>query len=250
MSVFDRYARYYDAVYADKDYAAECDVIEHVVDSERGPGPWRMLDAGCGTGRHAIELARRGHEVTGVDRSASMLAVAERGPGVRYRHGDLRDLELGETFDAALCLFAVLSYQLTDGDVAASFRSLRRHLDAGGVLVCDCWHAPAVLTIGPTARVKHGQSGRCRVVRTATPRGVDEAARTNTTRYTVQVFDAGGRLVDEIVEDHTVRFFDPGEVEGCAAVAGFEVVQTFADWKPSVPLHDRAWTAVIVACAT
>jgi hypothetical protein len=56
-------------------------------------------------------------------------------------------------------------------------------------------------------------------------------------------------VLDEVVEDHTVRFFDPGEVEEFAGAAGFDVVQTFADWDPKVPLHDQAWSAVMVARA-
>ncbi len=59
-----------------------------------------MLDAGCGTGRVAAELARRGVEVVGVDRDPSMIATARRlAPGVEFHVADVADADLGGTFD-------------------------------------------------------------------------------------------------------------------------------------------------------
>ena len=69
-AVFGRdYADVYDAIYGAKDYAGEADLIERMLARHRVPRPCRVLDIGCGTGRHAFALARRGYEVTGIDRS-------------------------------------------------------------------------------------------------------------------------------------------------------------------------------------
>src|SRR5467141_4769442 len=71
--------------------------------------PQRILDLPCGQGRHAIELARRGYVVTGVDLSPFMLKVAEEraqaeGVRVRWLAGDMRDVIAGGTFDVVLNL--------------------------------------------------------------------------------------------------------------------------------------------------
>jgi SAM-dependent methyltransferase len=68
-----------------------------------------ILDVGCGTGRHTIELARRGYKVTGVDISAGMLAEAERaakraGVKVELVRTDATDFKSAKEFDAAICL--------------------------------------------------------------------------------------------------------------------------------------------------
>lgn len=68
-----------------------------------------FLDVGCGTGRHAIELAKRGHRVTGIDQSAGMLQVARakaRREGVEpeFIQADARDFTLDRQFDYAICL--------------------------------------------------------------------------------------------------------------------------------------------------
>lgn len=66
-------------------------------------GPRSVLDAGCGTGRVAVELARHGVAVVGVDADRSMLAEARRrGPGLAWVEADLATLELGRTFDVVV----------------------------------------------------------------------------------------------------------------------------------------------------
>lgn len=65
--------------------------------------PKSVLDAGCGTGRVAIELARHGVEVVGADRDQSMLAHArELAPGITWVRSDLAELDLGRKFDVVV----------------------------------------------------------------------------------------------------------------------------------------------------
>ncbi|MFC2046631.1 class I SAM-dependent DNA methyltransferase [Chloroflexota bacterium] len=125
------YADQYDLLYADKDYEAECDLLVQVF-QRYGNGPIRtILDLGCGTGNHAFPLAKRGYQVTGVDRSVDMLAQAERKANetpvvAGYHHpafhqGDVRKLDWGQQFDAVLVMFTVLGYQLTNDHVLSVF---------------------------------------------------------------------------------------------------------------------------------
>jgi len=100
-------------------------------------GPTRVLDAGCGTGRVAIELDRRGHQVVGIDLDPDMLAVArEKAPQLTWHQVDLADpgLELGQTFDLIVLAGNVLIFVSpgTEGQVIAG---LARHLGPGGRLV-------------------------------------------------------------------------------------------------------------------
>jgi len=68
-----------------------------------------ILDVGCGTGRHSVELAKRGYTVTGLDLSAEMLAQADRGAKaagvkVNWVHSDAKRFSLPEKYDAVICL--------------------------------------------------------------------------------------------------------------------------------------------------
>ena len=95
----------------------------------------RVLDAGCGTGRVARELARRGYDVAGVDNDTSMLDVARReAPDLRWVDADLAALGLGEQFDVVVMAGNVVVFVApgTEGDVV---RRCAEHLAPGGLLV-------------------------------------------------------------------------------------------------------------------
>lgn len=94
----------------------------------------RVLDAGCGTGRVAVELARRGHDVAGADNDVSMLEVARRSAGVRWYDADLATLDLPERFDLVVAAGNVVVF-LAEGTEQEVLRRLAAHLVPGGLLV-------------------------------------------------------------------------------------------------------------------
>jgi SAM-dependent methyltransferase len=99
------------------------------------PLPDSVLDAGCGTGRVAIEIARRGLEVVGVDVDASMLAAARNtAPDLEWIEHDLATLDLGRTFDAVLMAGNVPLFTPA-GTHAALVAGCARHVATSGVLI-------------------------------------------------------------------------------------------------------------------
>ncbi|HTX63370.1 MAG TPA: class I SAM-dependent methyltransferase [Acidimicrobiales bacterium] len=97
--------------------------------------PASVLDAGCGTGRVAIELARRGMDVVGVDLDPAMLGAARRkAPTLTWVHADLSTLELGRSFDVVVMAGNVLLF-VAPGSETAVVERLGAHLVPGGVLV-------------------------------------------------------------------------------------------------------------------
>lgn len=97
--------------------------------------PGSVLDAGCGTGRVARELARRDIDVVGVDVDASMLATARRSsPELRWELADLTSVDLGRRFDLVLMAGNVPLFT-PDGTRTALVAGCAHHLAADGVLV-------------------------------------------------------------------------------------------------------------------
>src|SRR4029077_16737023 len=93
------YADVYNLLYGNKDYAAECDLIEGLLRRYSNGSISSVLDLGCGTGNHVFPMSRHGYEVVGVERSQNMLALAQRklaenrnGGNVRFEHGDIRNV--------------------------------------------------------------------------------------------------------------------------------------------------------------
>ncbi|WP_334142770.1 class I SAM-dependent methyltransferase [Rhabdothermincola sp.] len=97
--------------------------------------PRSVLDAGCGTGRVAIELHRRGVEVVGADRDPSMLAVArERAPEIEWVLADLASLELSRAFDVVVLAGNVPLFT-APGTEASLVAGCARHVRDGGWMV-------------------------------------------------------------------------------------------------------------------
>ena len=92
-----------------------------------------VLDAGCGTGRVAVELAARGYDVVGVDSDRSMLAVARQHP-LTWVEADLATLDLGRTFDLIVCAGNVMVF-LAAGTEAGVLAALDRVVVPGGRVV-------------------------------------------------------------------------------------------------------------------
>lgn len=113
-------------------------------------GPRRLasvLDAGCGTGRVAVELARRGVDVVGVDVDGSMLAKARaKAPDLPWVEADLATLDLGRRFDVVVLAGNVMIFVQpgAEGDVVAA---MARHLEAGGALVAGFQLQPGRLDL-------------------------------------------------------------------------------------------------------
>ncbi len=97
--------------------------------------PSSVLDAGCGTGRVGIELARRGIEVVGTDLDADMLSYArKKAPQIDWIHSDLVHLDLGRVFDVVALAGNVIPY-VEPPDRPAAVAGAARHVAIGGYLI-------------------------------------------------------------------------------------------------------------------
>lgn len=113
-----------------------------------GFSPVSALDAGCGTGRVAIEMARRGVDVVGVDADPEMVDAARRkAPELPWRLADLAGLDLGRRFDVVVLAGNVVPY-VTPGSRTAAVARCAQHLTVGGRMVAGFtlrpdWPTPA-----------------------------------------------------------------------------------------------------------
>lgn len=253
MSVFNSlYAGQYDQLYAEKSYAAECDLVEEAARRHLAEVPATVLDVGCGTGAHAIELASRGYRVTGVDLSQPMLDRAAQKAHLldtarrpAFLRGDARDFSTGQTHDLAIMMFAVVGYLTTNDDVLAGLRNVRRHLKPGALFVCDFWYGPSVLSMRPTDRVRVLETDEGRVIRAAsTTLDVEH----HTADVTFKLWSLhGDHLTGETVETHRMRYFFPQEFALFLQQAGFVPCSMTAFPSLDGPLTDQTWNALVVA---
>jgi SAM-dependent methyltransferase len=236
MEVFGNYARYYNLLYQDKDYAAEAKFIHQLLKTH-APTTQSILELGCGTGKHAALLAELGYEVYGVDLSAQMLEQAEKrlptlNPEVasklEFSQGDVRTVRVDRQFDAVISLFHVFSYQTTNQDLQAAFATAKAHLKPGGVLIFDCWYGPAVLSDRPTVRVKRLEDEEIIVTRIAEPviYPNDNLVDVN---YQVFIKNKATGTVEEVQELHKMRYLFKPEIDALFSQNKFECL-TLGEW--------------------
>lgn len=219
MQVFANYARYYNLLYRDKDYAAEAQFVHQLLQTH-APGTKSLLELGCGTGTHAALLAAEGYEIYGVDLSADMLKQAEKrllnlqpevASKLKFSQGDIRTVRLDRKFDAVISLFHVFSYQTTNQDLQAAFETAKTHLKPGGTLIFDCWYGPAVLSDRPTVRVKRLEDEKIIVTRIAEP-VLHPNENLVDVNYQVFVKTKDSGVVEELQETHTMRYLFKPEI--------------------------------------
>jgi SAM-dependent methyltransferase len=247
------YADAYDAIYRDKNYVGEVDLIERILVRHGLDGPKRLLDLGCGTGNHALPLAQRGYTVVGVDRSPAMLAQARAKTSaahvgsVVFQEGDIRDVDLGERFDAVLMMFTVLGYQLEDADLMAALATVRRHLDRGGLFIFDVWHGPAVLADRPGEREVNVTQGSARI-RRKSHAVLDALRHLCRVCFELERIDADGQA-ERWQEEHTVRYYSSQELESALGQNDLELLRLRSFPDDEAPADERAWNVIGVAQA-
>ena len=146
--MFTKSARYYDALYAFKDYGAAAAALRaHVRD--RHANAASLLDVGCGTGRHLQEL-HGDYQVEGLDLSPELLQVARDrlGPDVPLHQADMADFALGRRFDVVTCLFSAVAYVRTHENLRRAVRCMADHLNPGGLLLIEPWFSPERYWVG------------------------------------------------------------------------------------------------------
>lgn len=105
-ALFENYGKKYDGEVFTQGTVGECDFIEQEIGQNKS---LKIIDVGCGTGRHSIELTKRGYNVTGVDLSESQLKRAkekaqEAGLTINFQKQDARNLPFNGEFDLAIML--------------------------------------------------------------------------------------------------------------------------------------------------
>ena len=149
MPAYAEFAGFYDQIMGDRsvDVARVRSYITRYCPAARS-----LLELGCGTGAMLAGLAS-GLEVTGVDRSPEMLAVAARtAPAARLVQGDMTAFSLGARFDVVICVFDTLNHLPRLADWRQMFDRVHEHLADGGLFVFDVnttqrlrrlWQGPA-----------------------------------------------------------------------------------------------------------
>lgn len=143
MEIYERYAEVYDRV-GQPGFSLRMAKFTLGLLERAGLEDLCVLDLACGTGAAALQFARAGHRVTGVDASTAMLAQARRKAGsleeslpVTFLEQDLRSFHVDGPVDLVTCFYDSLNYLLHPDELQEVFVRVAGVLAPGGLLVCD-----------------------------------------------------------------------------------------------------------------
>jgi len=144
--MFSKSSSLYDIIYASGDPARTAEqvhmLIQRIRKGEERPAQDRgttLLDVACGTGNH-IHWLRQHYTVEGLDLDPNMLEI-DRGkePDVVFHQADMASFDLGRRFDAIVCLGSSIGAVKTLPRLRRALRTMRRHLQPGGVVLIEPW---------------------------------------------------------------------------------------------------------------
>jgi SAM-dependent methyltransferase len=252
MSVFCHYANYYDLLYKDKDYEAEANHVDEILQRYL-PGNQSILELGCGTGAHAEHLIKKGYDIHGVDVSEAMLARAEENKNkldpflsghLSFSIGDIRNVRLKNTYDAAISLFHVISYLPENDDIQAVLSTVKSQVRKGGIFLFDCWYGPAVLNQKPEVREKQFEDDRYKIIRRAEPKMIANANIVEV-NYQLLAEDKENGRVEKIEETHRMRYLFKPEIEIFFSSAGIQFVDFF-EWMTGREPGLDSWSVCFI----
>lgn len=248
MEVFQNYAYYYNAFYQDKDYKAEALQVDALL-KKYGNGITALLNLGCGTGRHDLELSQLGYDCVGIDMSPLMIDIARNNTkgkkNIHFDVADIRGYEPQKAYDAVISLFHVMSYQNSNEDILSAFQTARKALDKEGLFLFDAWYGPGVLSDKPVVRVKEIEDEKHRLIRIARPVMHDRDNVVDVC-YEVLVIDKESGKTRTINEVHHMRYFFRPEIEFLLKEAGFELIENL-DCRTLKETSYESWTSFFLA---
>jgi SAM-dependent methyltransferase len=224
---FKIYSQYYDLLYNDKDYQAEVDYIYKLIEAYAGVKVNSILDLGSGTGKHGRLLAQKGLNVTGVEKSSEMVAIANKQHCANFISyvGDITDFSLKNKFCAVTSLFHVISYIGTNDRLDKLFSNVHDHLNQEGLFIFDVWYSPAVYSLKPETRIKRIVSENIELTRIAEP-VLHHNKNIVDVNYHIFIKDIISGQIQDFTELHPMRHFSIPEVSYLADRHNYEILQT------------------------
>lgn len=251
MKSFERYSHYYDLIYQDKDYKAECDFVKDIFSQYSKEPVTKILDVGCGTGGHALLLAQSDYHVTGIDLSQTMIdrakTKAKTKLQVDFHTVNICSMDLGKKFDACISMFAAMGYITENSNIKTALMNIRKHLNNGSLFIFDFWNGLAVLRVLPSTKVKVVEDKGIKLIRIGVPE-LDAFHHTCQVKYHL-IISKNNRLVDEIEETHNMRFYFPQEIIYYLQDANFEVLEICPFLELGGNVDENTWNITTIARA-
>ena len=244
----EKYSKNYDQFYKKKDYIKECDYLENLF-KKYNQDIKSILDIGCGTGGHLIELKKRGYEVTGIDKSQHMLDIAKEKMEKDHIRcelycSDITNFNIDRRFDVVISMFTVMGYMNTNEKLSKACKNIFNHINSNGNFIFDVWYGPGVLMEPPQKISRSEVLNNKKFIRHTVP-------QLDTKNHTVKVNynfleKENGKINFSEHEIHIVRYFFPQEISDILKKTGFDRTDCYPFMSLENNLTSSDWNMTVV----
>lgn len=241
------YARYYDVLYGDKDYAAETAYFEKFLRKHGVKPGSHVLSFGAGTLNHEQYLASKGYIVHGVELSADMVRQAKEKlrtlslDTVSIEQGDMRSYRPRRTYDAVLIPFNVVSYCADLKEFDATIMAASAALRPGGILAFDCWNGAVMMKDPPRdawSRIPLRDGSLYKLVH-ASP-----VTRRATFTRSLELVALTHGVAETYREDHVLAGWTPAQIRAVFARRKIKLAGLY-EWMTTKPAGKR-WAMMVI----
>ena len=213
---------YYHLLYSNRNALEAQEFIDYLLDFLQPPSQARMLDIACGRGRHAIYLAKKGFQVTGIDLSPQSIDLAkqEESENLDFYIADMRKIFRINYYDYVFNFFTSFGYFFKEDDHLKSIQSISKGLKPNGYVIIDFFNSHYVIDRLITSQIKEVDGTTFHI----TKRIDEQFIRKEIT------FDNHGTK-ESITE--RVRLFKLEDFQRMFSQSGLHILNTFGDYKLS-----------------
>lgn len=230
--------KYYDVLYSGKNYRTEADYVFKAAKKHARVPVKKVLEIGCGTGNHSLELAKSGITLTAIDTDAHMLAraIEKNKPGsIRFLHTPVEKLH-EKNFGLVLALFNVITYLPDTGALLSFFNGVNKRMKKGGLFIFDCWNGLAALADPPGSKIIHKFSNDEKIYCRITNK-TDLWKQKTILSYNIEIKNRKTKKTSKGIFSFAQTLWTPRQIEDCLSLCNFSIIkcnQFFSD-KPAGP---------------
>jgi len=227
-------AFWYDKLYAgSEDIGSELNFLRKIFKKYKIK---KILDVGCGTGRHTIELKKLGYSVEGIDLSKPLIEYArEKAKKQRLKMNfyvrDMRNFNLDRKYDAVIILFSTFLYMASNKDAISALQQVNKHLKRGGIVLIDVFYGYNRLVRGFKKRIVNTVKKDNLKLVVEEINDLDEFNNLfyNTVKY--KRYIDGKELPVIKTKKLPLRIICPNDLELLLKCTGFKVVKFFGEYN-------------------